>query len=553
MSKDSSPSNALPTSSIAPTLDAAPDQVAGIRSASDMASDSGPTGSDRPPVALVEGSGVELTRETEALLRRRLRLAVTLLAAGFTLFLIRHFFDADYGSAAERALLGLHAVVTAALGALAGVIWHRMSIPIRALRWLELAVFALPAVFFLVLQYFSTLYWASQGFFRFDVGLWLMLIFTYALFIPNTIRRAAVVIAGLAAAPIALLAAMVLFLPALTSCACPDTITGVVLMLGLAGVGSVFGVDTIGSLRQEAFKARKLGQYHLRRRIGAGGMGEVFLAEHQLLKRPCVVKLIHPDRTGDERALARFQREVRAMAKLSHWNTVEVFDYGRTEEGTFYYVMEYLPGMSLAELVDRYGPLPPERVIHFLRQACDALREAHSMGLIHRDIKPGNIFAAKRGGVYDVTKLLDFGLVKPVLDEQPVELTREGTITGSPLYMAPEQATGESPADARSDIYALGAVGYFLLTGRPPFQSDRAIKVMIAHAREAVVPPSQHQPHIPPDLEQIILRCLEKPPEDRFPSAEAVADALDGCEAAVQWNRQRAESWWQGQESPLPV
>ena len=299
-------------------------------------------------------------------------------------------------------------------------------------------------------------------------------------------------------------------------------------MFCLAGGGGVFGVDLIGSLRREAFEARQLGQYKLTRRIGAGGMGEVYLAEHQLLKRPCVVKLIRPDKTGNPQVLARFQREVRATAKLSHWNTVEIFDYGCTADGTFYYVMEYLPGMSLGELVERFGPLPPERVIYLLRQACDALGEAHAAGLIHRDIKPGNIFVAQRGGVYDVAKLLDFGLVKPLWDEEdePGHLTAEGTITGSPLFMSPEQALGEAKPDGRSDIYSLGAVGYYLLTGHPPFEGDKPIKVIFAHAHEPVVPPSSLARTIPADLERVILRCLAKNPADRFPDAASLEAAL---------------------------
>jgi len=236
---------------------------------------------------------------------------------------------------------------------------------------------------------------------------------------------------------------------------------------------------------------------------------------------------------------------VRSTAKLSHWNTIEIFDYGHTQDGTFYYVMEYLPGMSLAELVERFGPLPAERAIHFLAQTCDALTEAHAMGLIHRDIKPGNIFAAQRGGVYDVTKLLDFGLVKPLVDdEHSIQLTVEGAITGSPLFMSPEQAVGDSQPDARSDMYSLGAVGYFLLTGCPPFEGDRPIKVVIAHAHHDVVPPSQHMPTIPRDLEEVVLRCLEKEPSRRYQTAAELAESLRRCEAAGQWTRADAARWW---------
>ena len=185
------------------------------------------------------------------------------------------------------------------------------------------------------------------------------------------------------------------------------------MILLILAVGSAFGAHTISRLRRQVTEARQLGQYRLRRRIGAGGMGEVYLAEHQLLKRPCALKLIRPDSVADPRALARFEREVRLTATLSHPNTVEIYDYGRTEDGTYYYVMEYLPGLSLEELVERHGPLPPGRVVYLLRQVCGALREAHAAGLIHRDIKPSNIFAARRGGMDDVAKLLDFGLVLP--------------------------------------------------------------------------------------------------------------------------------------------
>ncbi len=201
--------------------------------------------------------------------------------------------------------------------------------------------------------------------------------------------------------------------------------------------------------------------------------------------------------------------------------------------------------MSLGELVARYGPMPPERVIYLLRQACDALREAHAAGLVHRDIKPANIFAAQRGGVYDVVKLLDFGLVKPLADDASIELSLDGAITGSPLYMSPEQGLGNAHLDARSDIYSLGAVGYYLLTGRPPFEGDRPIQVILAHAREEVTPPSRLRPEIPADLEQVILRALAKRPQDRYPDVVALSEALGQCEAAGRWSREEAAHWWQ--------
>ncbi len=497
-----------------------------------------------PAVELVEGTGPELTGEIEDLLRRRLRLAAGLLFAGFAAFLLKGLLQGESGLPEPQWTVSLHAVTTVVLGLVAAGMCRRCRICLDRLRLAELVVFGLPVLFFLPVQYYFILETCHSGFFWFPAGLWLVLIYTYALFIPNTLRRAAVVIGAMAAAPLALLVFLILRDEAVAGCVTADDLTSISLMFVLAAVSGVFGVDTIGSLRREAFEARQLGSYRLTRRIGAGGMGEVYLAEHCLLKRPCVVKLIRPDKAGDQRVLARFQREVRATAKLTHWNTVEIFDYGHTPEGTFYYVMEYLPGMSLAELVERFGPVPPERAVYFLLQACDALSEAHAAGLVHRDVKPGNVFVAQRGGVYDVVKLLDFGLVKPPPTEQAVDLTLEGSITGSPLYMSPEQATGETSPDRRSDIYSLGAVAYFLLTGRPPFVDTRPLKVLIAHAHDPVVPPSQWRSDVPEDLEQVILRCLAKRREERFQTAAELSDALAACGAAGRWTRQHAARWW---------
>ena len=514
--------------------------------------------SAHPPVALVEGSGSELTGETESLLRGRLRLAAVVMFFGYLAFFVWHFFRADLAVPGSIFLLAFHALLTIVLGVLGGLLCRYSQTRMFLLRLAELAIFGLSAAFLAAVQSSVILRQCRElaqieqtmgckcEMVRLSLpsGLWLLLILTYALFVPNTWRRAAVVMAVLAAIPVIMVFAMMAGHEEVRQAVDMDDLTGFVLTVLVATATGVFGVGTIGSLRREAFEARQLGRYKLTRRIGAGGMGEVFLAEHQLMKRPCVVKLIRPDMAGDKKVLARFQREVRATAKLSHWNTVEIFDYGSTEDGTFYYVMEYLPGMSLGQIVERFGPLPASRVIYLLRQVCDALSEAHAAGLIHRDIKPGNIFAAQRGGVYDVAKLLDFGLVKPMVEEQSIQLTAEGSITGSPLFMSPEQAIGDENPDARCDIYSLGAVGYYLLTGRPPFEGDRPIKVMIAHAHDEVVPPSKRRGDVPADLERVIMQCLAKAPADRFPNAAALADALAGCEAAGLWTRTRAAEWW---------
>jgi eukaryotic-like serine/threonine-protein kinase len=286
-------------------------------------------------------------------------------------------------------------------------------------------------------------------------------------------------------------------------------------------------------LRVKAHEARKLGQYQLKERIGSGGMGEVYLAEHMLLRRPCAVKLIRPERVDDPSNMMRFEREVQAMAKLTHHNTVEIYDYGHADDGTFYYAMEYLPGQNLDQLVRKEGPVSPARAVHFLRQICNALSEAHGLGLIHRDIKPSNLMVCERGGVADVLKLLDFGLVREVYRSSSSDcITEEGVIAGTPAFMSPEQCSGEKALDARSDIYAVGAVAYFLLTGEPPFGDLKGLPMLFAHIREPVRPPSLLRANVPPDLESIVLRCLEKDPLQRFPDAASLCRALSGCECS---------------------
>jgi serine/threonine-protein kinase len=274
-------------------------------------------------------------------------------------------------------------------------------------------------------------------------------------------------------------------------------------------------------------------------------MGEVYLAEHALLRRPCAIKLIRPERAGEQSDLLRFEREVQATASLTHPNTVEILDYGHAQDGTFYYVMEYLPGLNLEQLVKRHGRLAPERVVHLLRQLCGALREAHASGLIHRDIKPSNVLVCERGGRHDVAKLLDFGLVQdhvPTQDEQ--RLTREGVIAGTPDYMSPEQAAGKTDLDRRSDIYSLGGLAYFLLSGQPPFVRQTTIQTLAAQIYETPAGLERSGCDVPADLEAVILRCLEKDPERRFPDAESLDAALARCGCAGRWTDELASDWW---------
>jgi serine/threonine-protein kinase len=505
-------------------------------------------------------------------LRWRLRLAALALCFGFAVFFVWQLIYVDLSARWEYPIIvGAHFVVMLVLGVAGASLCRTCTICPNRLRLHELLVFGLPAAYFGLVQTLrmQTSALDSERFFQslagtisespplgtiwFPVGPWLVLIFTYALFIPNNWRRAAAILSVFAAVPIAVTVALAIASPTCAAAFNRDflELTQSFMALVVAAAIGALGVKTIGALRTEAFEAKQLGQYRLRRLLGTGGMGEVYLAEHQLLKRPCAIKLIRPEKAGDPQALARFEREVQAAARLSHWNSIEIFDYGRTEDGVFYYVMEYLPGLNLQELVDRYGPLSPPRVIHFLRQTCRALAEAHGMDLLHRDIKPANIFAAQRGGVFDVAKLLDFGLVKPTSQRgHSLDLTQEGAVTGSPLYMAPEQGSGD-PVDARSDIYALGCVAYFLLTGRPPFVDERAVKVLLAHVGERPTPPSDLRDEIPGDLELVVMKCLAKSPDDRYVSAADLEAALAACTAADDWTDADALRWWSTREGRI--
>jgi DNA-binding NtrC family response regulator len=288
-----------------------------------------------------------------------------------------------------------------------------------------------------------------------------------------------------------------------------------------------------------------LGLYRLMEKLGEGGMGEVWRARHQLLARPCAVKVIRPDRLGDsnrEKTIERFRLEARTIARLSSPNTVSLFDFGVTDTGSFYFVMELLEGLDLASLVQRFGPFPPERALVVLQQACRSLGEAHAAGLLHRDIKPHNLQLCRLGLDFDVVKVLDFGLAKS-LREGNTDLTIDGILTGTPAYMPPERVQG-GDADERSDIYALGCLGYWMLTGRTVFAGD-PMAMMLHHVRDAPQPPSTFAPGpIPERLEQIILACLEKSPDLRPQSAMQLWHQLDDVELSTPWTAERAESWW---------
>ena len=371
---------------------------------------------------------------------------------------------------------------------------------------------------------------------------WAVGIIGLSTLIPETLRRNSLLVAAQVSLAMLITTAM-----AITDPVYAPRAGRVVALMGLwmtlTATIAIFGAAKLAELRHQVAEARRLGQYQLVRRIGAGGMGEVHLAEHLLLKQPVAIKLIRPDRAGDPDALARFEREVRATARLTHWNTVHIYDFGFADDGTFYYAMEYLPGLTLEQIVQRHGPMPPARAIHFLRQVCAALGEAHAMHLVHRDVKPANVMVCERGGIHDVAKLLDFGLVRG--GGPQAETLHDGhLVVGTPGYMSPEQARGHDDLAAPSDIYAVGATAYLLITGEPAIAPGQAVQMLIAQATEPLQTTRQRRGAVPADLDAVVMRCLEPDPARRFPTVQALDDALAACADAGYWTAADADAWW---------
>jgi serine/threonine-protein kinase len=507
------------------------------------------------PVELVTESEPRFAEEQNALLLVRLRAVTFLLSAGLALVLVR---DLIFGGGPAWPF---QAAATVAMVFLAALLSAARSGSDRGLKVVETVAFGLAASVVAGHLWHAQLAGTARG----DaaslaagskdavIGTTIVL-FTYALLIPAPPVRAWRTIAAIAACPVATEALLFLAHPEVfrlaRQVATVQRVGETVSLLVTAALLAGYGAFLVHTMHVRARDARQFNQYRLRDEIGAGGMGEVYLAEHRLLKRPCALKVIRPERAGDPRSLARFEHEVRANALLSDPNTVDVYDYGRTADGTCFYVMEYLHGLTLDELVGRHGPMPPGRVIYLLRQACEALAEVHAVGLIHRDLKPANLLASRRGRRYDFLKLLDFGLVEVVGSRHEVGPGRERTVCGTPQYMAPEQITGDRAVDRRCDLYALGGVAYTLLTGRPPFEGSTAAQVMNAHVRDAVAPPSRYRPDTPADLEEVVLRCLAKDPDGRFQSAEEVERALSACASANEWDARKAAGWWEELEPP---
>ncbi len=507
----------------------------------------------------------------EMLFQQRLRLCCLVAAVPFLFIFISSL--TGFIELFSRAVVGwpgvaLSGTVFFGLLATAFALWQFRQMPENALRAFEIAIFGVMAMFFAYWQ-FSLLtadllnttktgetsridrpdeyrVLAAALIVHFN---WFALIVFHGVLVPNTLARGIGVVLAMSIVALAIDgAASILHAPTGQNSGVLFAISGTMLLAG-AGL-AIFGTAKTAALRQEVESARQavreLGQYRLRRKLGQGGMGEVYLAEHRLLKRPCAIKRIHPKYLNSPEQVKRFEREVQTTAQLRHPNTVEVYDYGRAEDGTFYYVMEYLSGLSLEELIARHGPMPADRVVHILRQVVGALREAHGLGLIHRDIKPSNVLVLTEGSPHDQAKLVDFGLVQSLAVETDPEakITRDGLIVGTPEYMSPEQAQG-MPLDARSDLFSLGTVAYFLLTGREAFHRDNPVRTLLAVVNEEPTPISTHNPFVPEDLAKVVNRCMLKSLDKRFARASELEAALDACECAHGWTERRALEWWQ--------
>ena len=381
------------------------------------------------------------------------------------------------------------------------------------------------------------------------VAVWVVL---FTVVVPTPPRRAVLAaLASVSAVPVTIL--LVLASGATSATISPGMFfLGLVFPYLLVVCMAWVGARVVYRLGTEVKRARELGSYRLEEKLGEGGMGEVWRARHRMLARPAAIKLIRPAVAGSGRAgvsedaIHRFEREAQVIARLRSPHTVELFDFGRSDDGAFYYVMELLEGLDAETLLPRFGPVPPERAMYLLRQVCHSLSEAHSYGLVHRDIKPANIFLCRYGEEFDFVKVLDFGIVRTVRDAGdpgPVR-TRENAVCGTPAFMAPEQAMGRD-VDGRADIYAAGCVAYWLLTGQNVFTGDSGMALMIDHAKTPPLPPSTRTTlPIPKGLEDLVMACLAKDPAHRPQSAKELSRRLAGLDGAEAWTQDRARNWW---------
>jgi serine/threonine-protein kinase len=382
------------------------------------------------------------------------------------------------------------------------------------------------------------------------VAVW---IFIFAVFVPSTPRRTLVVSSVVALMdPLSLLLCAALGSPFPSLALVPQMLGPTVVAVVTAVIASRINY----SLGRKLHEAREMGSYRLLELLGRGGMGEVWRAEHKMLARPAAIKLIRADAlksdsaTSDQEAVRRFEREAQATALLQSEHTIELYDFGVAADGSFYYVMELLDGLDLEELVKRYGPMPVERAVFCLGQVCESLAEAHEGGLVHRDIKPSNIFVCRRGLKHDYIKVLDFGLVKPLkVPAGPASLTADGSVSGTPAFMVPEIIQGSKDVDGRADLYAVGCVAYWLVSGRLVFEGENAMKMIVSHVRDEPEPLSARA-EVPATFDQLVRSCLEKDPAKRPRSARELGERLAALEVENTWTQERARAWWEERRSP---
>jgi serine/threonine-protein kinase len=577
----------MPTPSALESAPSAP-RTREVRNLADHAADTGGFSLSPPPLSGVtfdvpaaaqkkKREAETLDPDTRRLFHQRLRLCGLIAAFPFAFFVVSgatNFIELFGHGTIGWMGVGLGAIVLLFLGGMSVTMSFYGPYPVRWLRVLEVAAFGMMSMYFAYWQ-FSVLtayplngyegkqhermtVLAAAGIVHFN---WFALIVFHGVLVPNSLSRGASITAAMAFAALVIDGFAIVVQepwskePGPTA-ANPAMLLAVGFTFLAVGLGiAIFGTAKTAALQRQVESAREairqLGQYRLRRKLGSGGMGEVYLAEHRLLKRPCAVKRIHARYLNQAEQLKRFEREVQATARLRHPNTVEIYDYGVAEDGTFYYVMEYLPGPSLEDLIGLHGPQAPERVVHILKQLCGALREAHREGLIHRDIKPSNILIFPEGSTHDQVKLLDFGLVQSLVpDVEPgAKITREGLIVGTPEYMSPEQASGGT-LDGRSDLFSLGSVAYYLLTGREAFHRENPMKTLMAVVTDPPADLKTFNPFVPGDVQLVLNRMMEKDPATRYATAAQLEQALSACESAVVWTEDRAARWWAAHPSP---
>jgi len=500
------------------------------------------------------GATQRLKSETRSLLQHRLRALALVCAVPMALSTTRFLFIHPAGAWASGAFTLLAMACWAYL--------RRPKLPLPTLRAVTVLIFAGLLIAVGVNSYLllgGALESGDYGSYRAQInrmpGVYLLFMLAYAMFIPSrwqqTLKVVLVMVAGAMVPSLALMwTQRAAFTVAGDTVRTGEQISFSLLMLFTGGLFAIFGSYIINGYRRAAAEVDDAGMYRLLGKLGQGGMGEVWRAEHRMLARPAAIKIIRPELLGDpgaaDTATKRFTREARATAALQSPHTVQLYDFGATQEGTFFYVMELLRGMDMEDLVKRYGPVRPERAIHLLRQAAYSLQEAHDRGLVHRDIKPGNLHVGVFAGKADWVKVLDFGLVKSFADDRAGTegLTVEGVTTGTPAYFPPEMAAGASAADERSDIYALAAVGYWLITGQLVFGGNTALEMVLQHVQQQPVPPSQRTENVvPPGLERTILAGLSKNPDDRPQTMREFAKMLDAA-GAGDWNTEQATEWW---------